>query len=320
VAHTCPISSLLPAVVFVNSAAGGFRARNRLHRLRALFETASIATEFVYTESSQELESSVLAAIKEGKRLLLSFGGDGTLQALVNAAYGSNVVVGVLPAGGGNDFAASLHLPKNPVDAAAALLKAAPRCVDLVRARTGDGRERLYLGGGGLGIDAEAARHANSTFRNLPGRSRYIASALRALWGFRPIQVRAEFPGSDLSPVEAKCLVSAVLNTPTYGAGIRLAPDAAIDDGWLDIVFVQDLDFLDVLRVLPRLMRTGELHPRYVKRMRAQKVRIITDRPCLFHGDGEILGPAPVEIEIIPRAIKVLAPMLGKGPDFATEP
>jgi len=319
VAHAYPISSLLPAVVFVNSAAGGFRARNRLQRVRVLFETASMATEFVYTKSSQELASAALAAIKDGKRLLLSLGGDGTLQALVNAAYGSNVVVGVLPAGGGNDFAASLHLPKNPVDAAAALLNAEPRCVDLVRARTGDGRERLYLGGGGLGIDAEAARHANGAFRNLPGRSRYVASALRAFWGFLPIQVRAEFPDSDLSRVEARCLVSAALNTPTYGAGIRLAPDAAIDDGWLDIVFVQDLNFWDVLRVLPRLMRTGELHPRYVRRMRAQKVRIMTDRPALFHGDGEILGPTPVEIEIIPRAIRVLAPILNKGPDFVTE-
>lgn len=308
-AHACPISSLLPLVVFVNSAAGGLRVRNRLPGVQRVFEKASIPAEFIFTESSQELESAVLAAIKNGTRLLLAFGGDGTFQSLANAAYGSDVVVGVLPAGGGNDFAAALQIPVDPMRAATALLHGQPRCVDLLRARTADGRERLYAGGGGLGIDAEAARHANGAFRHLPGRTRYVASALRAFMGFRPIAVRAEFSPSSLPSIEGKFLLAAALNTPSYGAGIRLAPDAEVDDGWLDAVFVQDLKFLDVLRVLPRLTRTGELHPRYVKRMRAQKVRITADRPCLFHGDGEILGPTPVEIEIVPRAIQVLAPI-----------
>jgi YegS/Rv2252/BmrU family lipid kinase len=273
-----------------------------------VFEAASVSAEFVPTDSSQELESAAFAAIKEGKRLLLALGGDGTFQALVNSAYGADVIVGVLPAGGGNDFSAALGMPEDPAQAAKELLGGEPRWVDLARARTADGRDRFYAGGGGVGIDAEAARHAGGTLRNLPGRSRYLASALRAFWGFRPIGVRAEFPQSTLPPVEAQCLLAAALNTPTYGAGIRLAPDAEADDGWLDAVFVKDLNLLEVLGVLPRLMKTGELHARYVKRVRAKSLRLTTDRPSLFHGDGEILGPTPVEIEVVHHAIKVLAP------------
>jgi diacylglycerol kinase (ATP) len=255
------------------------------------------------------MESSALAAIKSGKRLLFALGGDGTFHGLVNAAYGFDVVLGILPAGGGNDFAAALQLPVDPVAATEAVLRGQPKRVDLARARTGEGRERLYAGGGGLGIDAEAARYASGAFRHLPGRSRYIASALRAFCTHRAIGVRAEFPLSDLAPIEGKSLLAAVLNTPTYGAGIRLAPEARVDDGWLNAVIVEDLSAFQVLGVLPGLLSSGELRTPHVKRLRVQAVKFTTDRLCMFHGDGEILGPTPVEIVIVPQAVRVLAPV-----------
>jgi diacylglycerol kinase (ATP) len=189
-------------------------------------------------------------------------------------------------------------------------LRGQPRRVDLARARTADGRVRLYLGGGGLGIDAEAARHANGSFRRLPGRSRYVASALRAFYAHSGLRVKAEFPRSDLPAVEVNALLAAVLNTPTYGAGIRLAPDARLDDGWLDAVIVEDLSVFQVLALLPRLMTSGELRTPHVKRFRVRAVKFTTDRPCQFHGDGEILGPTPVEIEVVPQAVRILAPAL----------
>jgi diacylglycerol kinase (ATP) len=161
VADASPISSLLPAVVYINPNAGSGRALSCLPRIRNVFEAASVPAEFVSVGTAKDLESNALAAIQNDKRLFLALGGDGTMQALVNATYGSDVVLGVLPAGGGNDFAAALQLPEDPVAAAEAILQGHPMRVDLARARTADGRERLYLGGGGLGIDAEAARYAN---------------------------------------------------------------------------------------------------------------------------------------------------------------
>ncbi len=307
-ADSCPISSLLPAVVYVNPNAGSGRAVTCLPRIRKVFEAASVPAEFISAGSATDLESNALAAIKSGKRLLFALGGDGTFQALVNAAYGSDVVLGVLPAGGGNDFAAALELPEDPVAAAEAILRGHAMRVDLARARTADGRIRLYLGGGGLGIDAEATRYTNETFRRMPGRSRYVASALWAFCGHRAIGVRAEFPDSDLPPMEVNSLLAAVLNTPTYGSGIRLAPDARLDDGWLDAAIVEDLSALQVLVLLPRLLKSGELRTSHVHRVRVQSVRFTTDRPCMFQGDGEILGPTPVVIEVVPQAVRILVP------------
>jgi diacylglycerol kinase (ATP) len=277
--------------------------------LRTLFESIGVPYQFVETSGAAELESAARQAVDQNHRVLLALGGDGTFQALINGVYGSDVMIGILPAGGGNDFAAALGLPSDPVSAAQIILKGKPRSVDLVRVRTADQRTRLYAGGGGIGLDAEAARFASGPYRRFPGRLRYIASALRALSEHLPLKVRLEFPGENLPPVETVALLAGVLNTPTYGAGLRLAPDARIDDGLLHAVLLEDLSALSVLKLLPRLMSSGELRTSKVKRWGVRSVRISADRACLFHGDGEILGPAPVEIEVVPNAVRVLAPL-----------
>lgn len=298
----------IPVLVFVNRAASRNRARSFLPRLQALFESRGVFAEFVETGSAVELELKARLGVEQNHRVLLALGGDGTFQALVNGAYGSDVTIGILPAGGGNDFAAALGLPNDPVSAAQVILKGKPRSVDLVRVRTADGRTRLYAGGGGVGLDAEAARFASGPYRRLPGRLRYIASALRALSRHLTLKIRLEFPGTDFPPAESTALLAGVLNTPTYGGGVRLAPEARIDDGLLHVVLLEDLSAFSVLSLLPRLMGSGELHTSRVKRWGVRSVRISADRPCLFHGDGEILGPAPAEIDTVPNAIQVLAP------------
>ena len=295
-------------IVFVNSVAGGGRARSYLAQIQKLFESFQVHAQFVMTSSAGELESSAQNAISQGQRVLFAMGGDGTFQALANAAFGAEALLGVLPVGGGNDFAAALGLPDDPVKAGEAILRGNQRFVDLVRVRTAEGRTRLYAGGGGIGLDAEAARYASGAYRWLPGRFRYIASALRALVGYVPIEVRIDFPGTDLISWEAKALLAAVLNSPTYGAGLRLAPGATLDDASLHVILIADINTFGVLRLLPRLIGSGDLRTSLLKRWRVSKVRLTTRKPSLFHGDGEILGPTPVEIEVVPRAVRVLAP------------
>jgi diacylglycerol kinase (ATP) len=305
------VSRESPAVVFVNPASGGGRAVAYLARIRELLAARSFPAEFAVTSTSEELEVRAREAIASGRQLLLSLGGDGTFQGLANASFGFDVVLGVLPAGGGNDLAHVLGLPRDMEAAVEVVLRGQPKWVDLLRARTADGRERLYAGGGGVGLDAEAMRHASGAYRRIPGRFRYIAAALRSLWGFTPLEVSAEFPGSDLPSLQARALLAGVLNTPTYGGGLKLAPQAQFDDGWLDVVIVENLNAWEVLGVLPALVKSGELRTRRVKRCRARCVRLATSRPCMFHGDGEILGPTPVEIEVVPRAVRILAPVAG---------
>jgi diacylglycerol kinase (ATP) len=297
-------------IVFVNFKAGGGRARHYLTQIQKLFESSQVHAEFALTNSAAELESSAKNAIANGRRTLFAMGGDGTFHALANAAFGADALLGVLPLGGGNDFAAALGLPDDPVKAAEALLRGHPRFVDLARVRTGEGRARLYAGGGGIGLDAQALQYANGIFRHFPGRFRYIASALRALARYVPIDVRLEFPESAFNPIDAKALLADVLNIPTYGAGVHLAPGADISDGLLEVVLLENLNLFEIMALLPRLIASGEVRTSHLKRWRIQRVRLTTARSCLFHGDGEIIGPTPVEVEAVPRAIRVLAPLM----------
>lgn len=301
------------SVVFVNPVSGAGRAERNLPRVRSAFERAEIATEFVVATSATEMEIHVRAAIANGARLLFAMGGDGTVQSVVNAAIAggageSDVVVGILPSGGGNDFAAALGLPKDPAVLIAALCDATIRSVDVLRARTGDGAIRLFVGGGGVGLDVEAARHASGSYRRWPGRSRYLAAALRAWREFQPLGVRVEFPDDDLAAIDARVMTAAVLNTPSYGAGLRVAPDARIDDGLLDVSILKELNAAQVGRVIPQLFAKSTLPEPYLIRQKARTVVLQTDRDCMFHGDGEILGPAPVRIEVVPKAIQVITP------------
>ena len=159
-----------------------------------------------------------------------------------------------------------------------------------------------------MGLDAEAARYANGAYRKLRGRLRYILSAISALASYHAINTTIT-TGDGEAPLRLqKALLVGVLNTPSYGAGLALAPDARTDDGKLDLVLLEDLSLWEILALLPSLAVHGELKTKRLSRRSVECLRIETDPPRDFHGDGEILGTTPVEISVVPRACRVLRP------------
>ena len=292
--------------LLVNPAAGGGRASRVLPSLRKYAEEQGWQVEIYVARSAADLAAKARCVAGQGYRRLLVLGGDGTFQTLLNAVIDyPHLVLGVIPAGGGNDLAASLGLPEDPIRAAA-LLQGETSQMDAVRVRTSDGRERLYAGGGGMGLDAEAARYASGVYRNLRGRFRYLVAAIRALFGFKAIPVRITMGTGEPRILHTVALLVGVLNTPSYGAGLYLAPDAQTDDGCLDLVVLEELTVPEILALLPALCLKGRLQTRKVLRFRVDHVRIEAEKPCSFHGDGEILGLTPVDISVLPKAFCVL--------------
>jgi diacylglycerol kinase (ATP) len=298
----------LPATVFVNPAAGRGGAGRKVAQLREAFARRKYPVKIVESACAEEFRGGVRAAVSEGCVTLIAMGGDGTLQLLVREVIGRDVQVGVIPAGGGNDFAAALGITKIVERAVEIIMLGKTRLVDLARVRNSNGLDTIYLGSGGVGIDAEALRYANGSFVRWPGRLRYLASAIAALRGFRGVQVQVEFPHSDLPKIAKLVLVAAVLNTPTFGGGLRLAPEAQLDDGQLEVVMIEMLRKREVLALIPRLLLTSELKTKRVVRLRAAKIKLTAEKETDFQGDGELLGKTPVEIEILRRALRVLAP------------
>jgi diacylglycerol kinase (ATP) len=294
-------------LLLVNPAAGGGRTAASLPRLRQFAAGHGWNVEVRVTQSPADLVRRAQQAADEGLKRIFVLGGDGTFQLLVNAvASRAPVILGVIPAGGGNDLAAALGLPPDPIRAAELLLAGEVSELDLVRVRTSDGNQRLYTGGGGIGLDAEAARHANGAYRSLPGRSRYLFAAMRALLGFHPFGARIRITEGPAGFLECKVLLVGVLNTPSYGAGLYLAPEAKVDDGKLDVVILEALSFAEILALLPSFAFRGTLGTRKIRRFLAQHVTIETDVPSSFHGDGEFFGATPVEVSVVPKAVRVM--------------
>jgi diacylglycerol kinase (ATP) len=304
-----PQSASFPDLVLLNPVAGGGMANDAAPRVQQFAAETGWRVDFRATTSADDLAAQARAGVAAGYTRILVLGGDGTFQQLANAiGVGQNVVLGVLPAGGGNDLAQALGLPVDPVLAAKLLLDGEVRFLDAARVRTSDGNERVYLGGGGVGLDAVTAQFAGGVYRHLRGRPRYLLSMIRALWGFHALQIRASIESEENKEWQADAFVVGVLNTPSYGAGLRLAPQAKLDDGMLDLVLVENLSLLEILRVLPRVIMHGELRTNRMRRQTFRRVRIETKTPAKFHGDGEILGWTPVEIEVLPQAIRMLCP------------
>ncbi len=296
-------------VLLVNPCAGGGRAAKALQQLKEFARKRDWAVEIRETDSPEALAAEACKAKAQGYSRMFVLGGDGTFQVALNAVGAhADVALGILPAGGGNDLAAALGLPMNAVRSAELLLGGETGFLDAARMRCAGGIERLYCGGGGVGLDAEAASYAGGVYSKMRGRWRYIFSALHALLGFRGVTVRATIEGEKTTEWSGKALLLAALNTPSYGAGLHLAPEAKYDDGELDLVMIANLNFFEVLAILPGLAFRGELRTKRVRRMRIKKVKIETDGERRFHGDGEIIGSTPVEVEVVPQAVRILKP------------
>lgn len=301
------IQPSIPDLLLVNPAAGGGLASEDLPDLQKFAQRRNWRVEFCLTQNPEDLAAQARNAAAAGRKRILVLGGDGTFQVLLNAMVDfPEVILGVIPAGGGNDLASSLGLPQDALQAADLLLQGETCQLDVAQVCTADGCSRRYAGGGGVGLDAEAARYASGAYRNLRGRLRYLLAAIRALLGFHPVRVRIKMAASEPHCMEGTALLVGVLNTPSYGAGLCLAPDAKTDDGRLDLVMLQELSVAEILILLPVLASRGALKTKRVRRFHVERVRIETDSPRWFHGDGELLGMTPVEISVLPRAIRVL--------------
>jgi YegS/Rv2252/BmrU family lipid kinase len=284
----------------VNPAAGSDPAARLIPVARRLREAgAEVAVEY-----SRSLEHAAGLAREAGGRgdVVIATGGDGMVGGLAGALTGTDAMLGILPAGRGNDFARQLGLPEGPEQLAAVLLEAEPKKVDVLRAAHGDGAERLVLGSVYGGVDSVANTHINRLTK-LPGQLAYYLGPLRAIATWHPASYRITVDGTTIEEVGYTVVAA---NSGYYGHGLHVAPDAEIDDGLLDVVIIKKAPrrlFFKVMRELPR--GTHVRRPE-IEVLRGREVRIEADRELPFGGDGEIPGTLPVTVTVLPGALQVL--------------
>ena len=298
-------------IVLVNPASGGGRALRVEPAVVSYFAAQSKCVQFVHSHSSEGIREQARKAAAEGYRYVVALGGDGAFHHVVEGILGTDAMAGFFPAGNGNDIARDLGIPPDAVSAAAAFLHSKPHAVDVVRVRFADGRVAHFIGAGGMGLDAEAAYLANTRFKRWPGVTRYLAGALTTFSREPAFELIAEMDDERWS---GRALFAAVTNSTSYGSGVRIALEASMDDGWLNVVLVQDIGWMRLAEAIPIVLTTGDLRFDEVKRFRSRRVVLKADRAAKVHGDGELLGESPAEFEILPRAIRVMTPSAERRP------
>lgn len=264
--------------------------------------------------------------VRDSLTALVVVGGDGTLSLGAEVVEGTPVRLGVVPAGSGNDFARALGLPvQAPEESVRSLLQALSRPVVAIdaleitsAAADAPPSRSIALGNVSLGFDALVNARANRARH--PGSTRYAVSVLQELRRFTPIPYWIEMDGGPREELDASLLT--VANTGVFGGGMRLVPDAAVDDGLLRLAAVSGLGRRGLLRLLPRVYRGSHtsLDVFAVREGHRVTVGVRDDRSLRSYADGDARALLPVTVRVLPGAVRVLADLRAPSPAAPVDP
>jgi len=247
----------------------------------------------------------------------VAIGGDGTLGEVATGLAHSNCAMGVLPAGTGNVWAHMFRLPiwtprsrSALLDAARILLEGQVREVDL-----GKAGERYFLLWTGIGFDAQVAREIEpyrEVRRNL-GNLTYYITALAMSVGLRGTRMTVVIDGRA---IRQRVLLILVTNVQLYASSWRLAPQAQLDDGLLEVYIFKGDNMLDGIRHAIHLGAGQHLRDPKVEAFRGKRVEVRGEKPLPLHMDGDPVGHTPVTITVAPKALRVIVPSWSSGSLF----
>lgn len=300
----------------VNPVAGSGRVQRLWPTLKSRLEDKSQDLSILRTSAPKEATDLTRSALRAGAERIVSVGGDGTLHEVVNGFFdedgtqlSSSACLTPIPCGTGTDFRRSLNIPFG-IEASSLLDQERPRSIDLLRVgytnASGQTAWCYAVNITSFGLSSHVARHVNQDPNAwLPGSVRYFGAILRAVWSHRLVPVRLTLDQS-LIPISPIRLV-AVANGHTFGGGIRIAPTARFNDGRLSVTILDDTSIGYFLRHLPHFYRGTHRSLNGVTTLEGQTMTAQprTDVPVWLEADGEVLGRLPVQVEVVPNALRV---------------
>ncbi|MCO7238754.1 YegS/Rv2252/BmrU family lipid kinase [Aeromicrobium sp. CnD17-E] len=253
----------------------------------------------IHSSDGAQAREAVAREVAAGAELVLVVGGDGLLHDVLPAVAERDVTVGLLPAGTGNDTARALGLPVGDPDAALdVVLRGRTRAVDL--ASTDRGHVVTVVASG---FDSKVNERANA-MRWPRGNQRYNLAILAELRTFQPLPFSLDLDGTR---VDTEAMLVAVGNGPSFGGGLRIAEGAVMDDGLLDVCVIRPVSKARLVRVFPQLYRGTHVDLPEFERHRVRRVHLACP-DVVAYGDGERLGPLPLTVTVLERALRVLVP------------
>ncbi|MCA1688738.1 MAG: diacylglycerol kinase family lipid kinase [Actinobacteria bacterium] len=303
--------SKLKARVICNPASsGGGYEPEELHR-----ELEGYDLEWITTESPGDAAE---AAREWRDGLLIVVGGDGTISEVVNglgrAEFPEGIILAILPAGTGNDLAATLAIPEDPGEAAAVLRQNRVRTLDVVRVRSEGVGEQFFINVATGGMGAEVSGATDGVMKKRWGKLTYLRASLEVARQCEATEVTLTLDGVER---KLRAVNLAIGNCRYAGSGWLAAPRANPEDGLLDLVVIEDVGVQEVLKLAPTVLADSDyLDKEGVFFARAKEIRVESSPGSLeFTVDGEVIGDEPAVFAVIPQALKVIV-----GPGYVPEP
>ena len=288
--------------LIVNPSAGGGRTCKRLPAVEAALRSAGHDLVVTPTRALEHADELTAAAVAED-RVAVAMGGDGIVGRVAGAAAETGAVMGVVPGGRGNDFCRATGVSQDPLEACAVLSSGAPKAVDLgvVSSATG---EMAFLGIASIGFDSDVQERVLNS--RLPlGQLTYLYGSLATVAAWKHAVFSCTVDGR---PLQVRGWSVAVANSGIYGGGMRLAPEASLHDGELDVVTSAATGRGAFLRALPKVFKGTHVEEPTIDVQRARVVELAADRAFRVFADGDPLGTLPATITVRPGAVQVLLP------------
>lgn len=264
--------------------------------VKSVFEKANTEYELHATTTRQNVHDITAKITAEEGNSVIVLGGDGTLHDVLNAYAGFESPLGIIPLGTGNDFAESARIPNDIKKATELILNTPPRPIDYIQFDCG----LRCLNAFGMGIDVDVLERAYAG-KNVK-RSKYLRALIVSLAKFKSHNFTVRYNG-----VEEKHfgLIAAVGNGRQFGGGIKLFPDAKIDDNYLDLFMIDFVSKFKILGAFIKLMRGKINKVKQVKAVRVKEVEFIPDgENFTFQADGELYSNIPIKAKLVENKLK----------------
>lgn len=290
--------------MLINPASGGGKgAKIAPIAARRLRERGLEVSELTGGSAAESLKLAE-AAVREGADGLVACGGDGTLNLALQAIAESDIPLGIIPVGTGNDNARFLGVPlKDPAAAADVIADGRTRELDCGHIEVSDGTTRFFLGVMSVGFDSQVTERANDmTWPQ--GQARYLVAMVAELSVFKPVPFKLNIDGVN---ADQTAMLVAIGNGAYYGGGMKVCPGAVQDDGMLEMTVLSAVSKFKFVKSFPSVFKGTHVQEPHVITHQFSSATI--DAPHqVAYADGERVGPVPAKVGVRKGAIQVYVP------------
>ncbi|PYG89039.1 YegS/Rv2252/BmrU family lipid kinase [Ruminiclostridium sufflavum DSM 19573] len=289
-------------IFIINPKAGKGKAIELLPVINDLFKDKG--EEFIIRVTAYPGHATEIAREYSGMGAcrIYSVGGDGTVNEVVNGMAGSRSSLGIIPTGSGNDFIRSIALVYDIREMLERTINGKEKSIDLARVN-----DKYFINISSIGFDADVVFNAGK-FKRVPGVTGSMAYIISIIY---TVLKKKIFPVKiyiDNKEMELKILLAAIANGRFYGGGIMAAPEAEIDDGFLDICLITGVSRFRILSLFPKYIKGEHRQLEEVSFYRGKNIKIESNAELRLNIDGEIMPSSEIEFEIINKGINVIIP------------